>query len=159
VNYRPSRMHFVDALSAALPLDLSFAQLRSISPIHIEYMRNMGTLASMSISIVVRGRLWGLISCHDHAPRGLDLETRFACEHLGRLLSLQIEAKEDNAEVAGRHELRSLTMQIVSRLGDSDETLQGIVDAPELLLGLARAGGAAVVCNGQCWRIGATPAA
>ena len=61
-------------------------------------MRNMGTLASMSVSIVVRGRLWGLISCHDHEPRHLRSRRASACEHLGRLLSLQIEAKEDNAE-------------------------------------------------------------
>ena len=157
-NYRPSRLRFVDEATSAGTLDLSFAQLRSVSPVHLEYMRNMGTLASMSVSIVVRGQLWGLISCHDRAPRGLDLETRFACEHLCRLLSLQIESKEDNAEVEMRHELRSLTMQIVSRLGESDATLQGIIDEPSLLLGVAKASGAAVVFNEQCWHVGVAPA-
>src|SRR4029079_13077787 len=52
------------------PLDLSFAVLRSVSPIHLEYMANMGVRASMSISLIVRDRLWGLISCLDHTgPR------------------------------------------------------------------------------------------
>jgi chemotaxis family two-component system sensor kinase Cph1 len=156
-NYRPSPLHFVDPAWGPAALDLSFAQLRSVSPIHLEYMRNMGTLASMSVSIVVRGRLWGLISCHDRAPRGLGLEARFACEHLGRLLSLQIEAKEDNAEVEMRHDLSRLTMQIVSRLGESDATLQGIVDASSLLLRMAQASGAAVVFDEQCWHVGVTP--
>jgi Bacteriophytochrome (light-regulated signal transduction histidine kinase) len=52
------------------PLDLSFAVLRSVSPIHLEYMANMGLRASMSIALVVRDRLWGLISCANHTgPR------------------------------------------------------------------------------------------
>lgn len=156
-NYRPSRLHFIDSSSSAGTFDLSFAQLRSVSPVHLEYMRNMGTLASMSVSIVVRGRLWGLISCHHHSTHGLDVETRFACEHLGRLLSLQIEAKEDNADVALRHELGSLTLQLVSCLGESDGTLQDILDEPALLLKVAQASGAVVVFDGQCWHTGATP--
>ena len=156
-NYRPIALHFADGSISAGTLDLSYAQLRSVSPVHLEYMRNMGTLASMSVSIVVRGRLWGLISCHDHAPHGLNLETRITCEHLGGLLALQIEAKEENADVEMRHELRSQVLRIVSRLGDSGATLQGILDEPTLLMGVARAGGAAVVFNDQCWRVGATP--
>ena len=157
-NYHSTGLHFVDESWNARTLDLSFAHLRSVSPIHLEYMRNMGTLASMSVSIVVRGKLWGLISCHDHQPRGLDFQTRVACEHLGRLLSLQIEAKEDNADVAMRHDLRSVTMQIVSRLGESDGTLRSLVDEPAPLLRLAQASGAAVVFDDQCWTVGATPA-
>ncbi len=157
-NYQPVALHFVGDARAPSSLDLSFSQLRSVSPIHLEYMRNMGTLASMSVSIVVRGQLWGLISCHDHRPRGLDIQTRFACEHLGGLLSLQIEAKESSAEVEMRHGLRSLTLQIVARLGDSEATLRNLVDDSRSLLDLARASGAAVVFNEQCWTCGTTPA-
>ena len=156
-NYQPTALYFVDASWSPRTLDLSFSQLRSVSPVHLEYMRNMATLASMSVSIVVRGRLWGLISCHDHQPRGLDIQTRFACEHLGGLLSLQIEAKEGNAEVEMRHELRNLTMQIVARLGDSEATLRSLVDQSRSLLDLTRACGAAVVFNQQCWTCGTTP--
>ena len=156
-NYQPTALFFVDNSWSPRSLDLSFSQLRSVSPVHLEYMRNMGTLASMSVSIVVRGRLWGLISCHDHEPRGLDIQSRFACEHLGGLLSLQIEAKEGNAEVEMRHELRNLTTQIVARLGDSEATLRSLVDESQSLLSLTQAWGAAVVFNEQCWTCGTTP--
>src|SRR5690606_31189165 len=93
-HYQPSPL--VPALNPATgaPLDLSFAALRSVSPVHLQYMRNMGTLASMSISIVIRGRLWGLISCHDAEPRQVSYQTRTSCELLGRILALQIEARE-----------------------------------------------------------------
>lgn len=137
--------------------DLSFASLRSVSPVHLEYMRNMGTLASMSVSLVVGGRLWGLISCHDHAPRHLSFQTRVACEHLGRLLSLQIQAQEDNAEVAQRLALHQRVLTMVALMAESDGTLQRLVE-PELQLPqLAGASGAAVVLNDSCWTIGEVP--
>ncbi len=155
-NYRPVPLRCVDARWRPTDIDLSWAALRSVSPLHLEYMRNMGTLASMSVSIVVRGRLWGLISCHDHAPRPVPFETRVACEHMARLLSLQIEAREDNAEVATRLELRQITLEIVSHLAESDATLRRIAEEP-VLLRLARAAGAAVVLDAECWTLGACP--
>ncbi|HEY0353382.1 MAG TPA: GAF domain-containing protein, partial [Enterovirga sp.] len=62
------------------PLDLSLSVLRAVSPIHIEYLKNMGVRASMSISIVVDDRLWGLFACHHYAPRSLSFERRSVCE-------------------------------------------------------------------------------
>lgn len=156
-HYTPVPLRGVDPDWRADQLDLTGSSLRSVSPIHLEYMRHMGTLASMSVSIVVRGRLWGLVSCHDHSPRQVELPVRVACEHLGRLVSLQIEAKEDNADVVARHELRRLTLAIVSHLADSDASLQRLVQAPEALLGLARASGAAVVLDDACWTVGSVP--
>jgi chemotaxis family two-component system sensor kinase Cph1 len=156
-TYRPAALLGADAAFDPRALDLSQANLRSVSPVHLEYMRNMGTLASMSVSIVVRGRLWGLVSCHNHEPRFLAFDTRVACEHLGRLLSMQIEAKEEHAQVESRAELRQLTLQIISSLSDSDATLQQLVRDPEQLLRLGRADGAAVVLNDQCWLVGKTP--
>ncbi len=156
-NYTPVPLVGVQEGWEANRLDLSYAGLRSVSPVHLEYMRNMGTAASMSVSIVVKGRLWGLISCHDHQPRRLDFQTRAACEHLGRLLSLQIAAKQDNAEVAARLELRQLILQIVSHLAEGDSTLQRLVNEPAPLLRMAQARGAAVVLNEQCWTAGETP--
>ncbi|MDH6594059.1 chemotaxis family two-component system sensor kinase Cph1 [Variovorax sp. TBS-050B] len=157
-NYVPVPLCAADPALTAADLDLSQAQLRSVSPIHLEYMRNMGTLASMSVSIVIDGRLWGLISCHDHAPRFLDTGTRLACEHLGQLLSLQIQSKESNIAVAERLELRQLTLQIVSHLADSDATLQRLVAESSLMLRLARASGAAVVLDDEVWSVGDVPA-
>lgn len=73
------------------PLDLSYAHLRSVSPIHCEYLHNMGVGASMSISIIVGGELWGLIACHHYAPRTLIMGQRVAAEMVGEFFSLHIE--------------------------------------------------------------------
>lgn len=74
------------------PLDLSFANLRSVSPIHCEYLRNMGVGASMSISIIVGGRLWGLIACHHYSPKLLPMPARIAAELFGDFFSLHLQA-------------------------------------------------------------------
>jgi chemotaxis family two-component system sensor kinase Cph1 len=155
-SYQPVALVTVDG-SAAREIDLAQSLLRSVSPVHLEYMRNMGTLASMSVSIVVEGRLWGLISCHHHTPRGLAAPTRTACEHLGQLLALQIEVKESNADAAERLELRQLTLAMVAYLADADASLQRLAQHPGLLR-MARASGAAVVLDDAVWSIGEVPA-
>ncbi|HAB03401.1 MAG TPA: signal transduction histidine kinase, partial [Pseudomonas sp.] len=73
------------------PLDLSYAHLRSVSPIHCEYLTNMGVGGSMSISVIVNGELWGLIACHHYAPRNLSMGQRVAAEMFGEFFSLHIE--------------------------------------------------------------------
>ncbi|MFJ4156341.1 HWE histidine kinase domain-containing protein [Pseudomonas sp. NPDC089752] len=73
------------------PLDLSYAHLRSVSPIHCEYLSNMGVGASMSISVIVDGALWGLIACHHYAPRTLSMGQRVAAEMFGEFFSLHIQ--------------------------------------------------------------------
>lgn len=156
-NYHPVPLLPVAGAPDPSPLDLSFASLRSVSPVHLEYMRNMGTPASMSVSLVVGGRLWGLISCHDHAPRHLSFQTRVACEHLGRLLSLQIQAQEDNAEVAHRLALHQRVLTLVALMAETDGTLQRLVEPGLALHELVGASGAAVVLNDTCWTIGETP--
>ncbi|MCJ9671784.1 MULTISPECIES: HWE histidine kinase domain-containing protein [unclassified Neorhizobium] len=73
-------------------LDLSFAHLRSVSPIHCEYLRNMGVAASMSISVVVDNELWGLIACHHYSPKILSMPQRVAAETFGEFFSLHLSA-------------------------------------------------------------------
>lgn len=74
--------------------DLSLAVLRTVSPVHLHYLRNMGTAASMSISLIVDGRLWGLIACHHLTPMCPALACRSMAELLGRLYSLAFARAE-----------------------------------------------------------------
>lgn len=88
------------------PLDLSFAHLRSVSPIHCEYLRNMGVGASMSISIIVDGVLWGLIACHHYAPRTLSMAERVAAEMFGEFFSLHLNALQHKQTLESAHAAR-----------------------------------------------------
>ncbi|WP_237859954.1 ATP-binding protein [Pseudomonas sp. PGPR81] len=141
------------------PLDMSFAALRSVSPVHLQYMRNMGTLASMSLSIVVDGQLWGLVSCHHEQPRPVDLRTRTACELLASVLSLQIESREAHANTRKLLDLRQHIVRMISSMADHDSVSEGLRAQPEVLLAFAGASGAAVISAERCDLIGQTPPA
>ncbi|WP_372821140.1 ATP-binding protein [Pseudomonas parafulva] len=139
------------------PLDMSFAALRSVSPVHLQYMRNMGTLASMSVSIMVDGELWGLVSCHHEQPRALDFRTRAACELLGSVLSLQIEAHEAHSATRTLLDLRQRIVHMLSAMADYDSVSDGLLSLPDVLLDFVGASGAAIISAERCDLIGHAP--
>ena len=96
------------------PLDLSMSMLRSVSPIHLEYLRNMGVAASMSVSILSRGKLWGLFACHHMAPRPLGFERRMAAELFGQVFSLMLDSRERDLEVEYEARARQLHNRVMA---------------------------------------------
>lgn len=157
-HYQPSPLLPALHPTRGTPTDLRHSALRSVSPVHVQYMKNMGTLASMSISIIVRGALWGLISCHHASARTVPFDVRTACEHLGQILSLQIEAKEERSESAYSLELRRKMVALLSSMADGDNFVDGLAARPDALLAFAEASGAAIVSGGRCLRVGSAPA-
>ncbi len=95
----------IDASGEAL--DLSLAHLRSVSPIHCEYLRNMGVAASMSISIIVDGVLWGLIACHHYQPRTLSMAERVAAEMFGQFFSLHLTSLRQKSRLDAANRARA----------------------------------------------------
>ena len=155
--YQPSPLVPAANPRTSAPLDLSFAALRSVSPVHLQYMRNMGTLASMSISIVVRGELWGLISCHHATPRAVSFQTRTACELLGSVLSLQIETREAQASAERMLNVRHQIVRMLSAMADRDSVRGGLLALPEMFMAFAGAQGAAILADARCELLGQTP--
>ncbi len=87
-------------------LDLSFATLRAVSPIHIEYLKNMGVAATMTISIIIGGELWGLIACHHYSPKNIPVGVRSAADLFGQFFSVQLEALEQESSYDGTRAAR-----------------------------------------------------
>lgn len=145
------------ARQPAPPLDLTLSTLRSVSPVHLEYMRNMGTGSSMSISLMRGGQLWGLISCHSREPRTVSFEVRSTCDLLGQVLSLQVAARENSAALNYRMELRSLLATLMSTMARHERFSAGLMADPKGLLQLTAATGVAVVGEGEIRLHGRTP--
>ena len=93
VGYSPLPILPVDNPLTGKPLDLTFSALRSVSPVHLEYLSHMGVAASMSVSIVMGGELWGLIACHHYAPHFIDCSLRSALELFAQISSLQLATR------------------------------------------------------------------
>lgn len=143
------------------PLDLSYAALRSVSPIHLEYLRNMGVFASMSVSLIVNGQLWGLISCGHHSKSHfIPYELRSACEVIGRLVSLQLGALEERHAAVERAARRGTHQQLTRAMrgaGQRDGVLSALLTCPQEVMGLVDATGVAVIEDGEVHSLGQTP--
>jgi chemotaxis family two-component system sensor kinase Cph1 len=141
------------------PLDMSFATLRSVSPVHVEYMRNMETASSMSVSILREGKLWGLISCHHREPKNVPFEVRSICDFFARIFSLRISALEQRGDYERRIEVRSAFSKLLAVMAERGDYATALAEHPDELLAIANASGAAVLNNGQCAMVGKTPTA
>ncbi|WP_409268286.1 ATP-binding protein [Massilia sp. BHUDP2] len=108
----------------ALPLDMSHAVLRSVSPIHIEYLKNMGVGASMSVSIVINNRLWGLIACHHMSRKLVPYSIRMACDVLAQVMASTIHSIESRLETGLIERAASTRTKLVEDLLLEDDPLE-----------------------------------
>jgi light-regulated signal transduction histidine kinase (bacteriophytochrome) len=139
------------------PLDLTFSVLRSVSPLHLEYLANMGVAASMSLSIVIGGRLWGLIACHHRTPRYVAQAVRSACELFAQMISLQLSEKLANEAQRERLRMRKIHGELVEAMVGQDDLGDALIRAHPSLLDYIPAEGVAVWWQGKVARRGLTP--
>ncbi len=155
-GYRPAPLE--PALNDG-PLDMSDSVLRSVSPIHLQYLQNMGVAASASVSIIKDGELWGLIACHNATPRLIGTERRIACRALAAGLARQIKSREDTDAYRERVRLRTHEDSIVELLlreGSLDEALSRHASEIRRMLD---GDGVAVLRSGEVVTDGVTPSA
>jgi light-regulated signal transduction histidine kinase (bacteriophytochrome) len=139
-------------------LDLSWSILRSVSPVHRAYMRNMGTVCSMSVSILIDGKLWGLVSCHHHEPRYVPLRLRAACDFVMQVVGSQIESQQNREHLRRVLHGRAMQSRLLAAMAASERYMDGLLQNPGLLMDLLHADGAAVVVGGTIHLFGITPA-
>ena len=157
INYQPVPIVSGQNAVTTQPRDLSFSVLRSVSPIHIEYLQNMGVAASMSISLIKDKELWGLIACHNYTPKYLNYELRAACEFIGQVMSLELQSKEGNEDYDYKLHLKSILTKIFEDISTSENLSQVLVKCQHNLLEAVNAQGAAIVFGDNCYRVGQTP--
>ncbi|MGY1711326.1 SpoIIE family protein phosphatase [Geodermatophilus sp. SYSU D00758] len=156
VGYRPARLTPVGSPATGRPLDLTFATLRSVSPIHVEYLQNMGVRASMSISLLRGDRLWGLIACHHYSgPHTPPYATRAAAEFLGSTLSLRLVDREVQEEADRRLRARSALAWLTAAALDEERPLAETLLGTPGLLDLLPADGVTLCLQGHDGRAGA----
>lgn len=156
-TYTPARL--VPELNPATgqPLDLSQSALRSVSPVHLEYLRNMGVGSSMSVSLVREGRLWGLIACHHRQPRHVSYARRGACQLIGQIMSAEIGTQEAASRQAARMETQAVQTRFLDHLAQSEQFVDALVRYTPELLALLQAHGAALVLDEKCILLGKAP--
>ena len=156
VSYVPSPLHGIGHRLMAT-LDLSMSVLRSVSPIHLEYMRNMGTMSSMSVSLVFEGKLWGLVSGHHAEPRMVPYLVRSACDLLSKLVCTQLMNLRASSSLKTMVHFQSVQRRMLTQMAAENNYLAAMADQMKDVVQITDASGVALVVDGDCKVFGQTP--
>ena len=140
------------------PLDMGGTVLRSVSPIHIQYLQNMGVRSSLVVSLVKGGKLWGLISGHHYSgPKFVPYATRTLCEFLAQAFSTQLGMAERVEDREYALHLRDVQARILARTAHDTNWVRAVTRGKPTLLELTGATGAAIVTGDEITTVAATP--
>jgi two-component system, chemotaxis family, sensor kinase Cph1 len=138
-------------------LDMSMCHLRSMSPLHIQYLKNMGVTATLVVSLIREGRLWGLIACHHYAPRNLSFSVRAAAGLLAEVISTRIAAIENYAHAQVAIQVRRLEQRLIEATSTEGDWALALFRNPQTLLQPLDATGTALFYGGDIHVSGEVP--
>lgn len=139
------------------PLDMSFCVTRSVSPIHVEYLQNMGVDASLSLSVVIDDKLWGLFACHHYSPRYVPHAMRMSCIFLAQTLCFLVDGREEAEAQGYRARLLEHQRRLDQAIALTGNFHSAATRADRQTLGGIDADGAAIVTAGEMTLLGRTP--
>ena len=156
VDYIPSPIYTIDD-APDKNLDLSLSILRSSSPIHIQYLKNIGVAATLTISLIHRQKLWGLIACHHNTPRYINNDVRIAAQLQGHFLTSQISVRETAAEYEVGEKVTAALNILLARIFSAEGIItEDLIKQPELLE-VTNASSIVIVLNDEVFTHGNTP--
>jgi len=141
-------------------LDLSFAVLRSMSPVHLQYLSNLNVHASLTVSLLQNGKLWGLIACHHATPRQLAFQLRMSMELIARAIAMRLSAMSHEEDIRYQMRLRALLPKLTGPSGLTGQRGQaGLLpaDLQQEVLDLVQASGVVMTAGRALNQIGLTP--
>lgn len=157
IDYTPVPI-LASARMGSEPLDLTYSTMRSVSPIHVEYLQNMGVSASMSISLLEGTRLWGLIACHHYSgPHAPGFSLRAAAEFLGSVLSIRLVAQVEEDRIAAARTVGASLADLVARSREESTPLAFSLTESMSLADVVHADGAVVLAEGHVATVGTVP--
>lgn len=157
VHYRPAALVPRLLPGSGQELDMSMSYLRSMSPLHLQYLQNMGVTATLVVSLVREGQLWGLVACHHYAPRNLSLAVRTAADLLCEVIATRIAAIENYAHAQVAIQVRRLEQRLIEATSTEGDWRLALLRNPHTLLQPLDASGAALFHEGEVLTTGEVP--
>jgi chemotaxis family two-component system sensor kinase Cph1 len=157
VGYMPVPLEPRESPLSGRELDMSLCTLRSMSPIHLQYLKNMGVAATLVVSLVIGGRLWGLVACHHYVPRLLPFARRAVCELLAEAVATRIAALESFLQSQAELSVRRIEQRMIEAIGRDGDWRGALFDTSQALLQPLGASGVALQFEGQVLTAGDVP--
>ncbi|MGB3494460.1 MAG: ATP-binding protein, partial [Elainellaceae cyanobacterium] len=140
------------------PLNLFRSSLRAASGCHYQYLRNMGVEASLTIPLIDKKKLWGLIACHHYSPKAVEYDTRKAVELLGKLVSVELILQQEQEFKASQERIRDIELTFRQDLAQYPDRIEQVVEQNRsTLLNLVQAEGVAIALGSKVLHVGQTP--
>jgi len=146
--------------SAPTDLDLSASWLRAVSPLHLKYLSNMGVTATAAVSLVVGGRLWGMLVCHNNSRLEVSAYLRGQLDLVGQVMSAMLGSLMQTEMSAKRTKAKRALAGIAAGLANAETSTADALDAAgKDLVNLIAADGVVVTLGERVIEVGCTPAA
>ncbi|TCD04229.1 GAF domain-containing protein [Pedobacter frigidisoli] len=139
------------------PLDLTNGGLRAVSPIHIQYLKNMGIYSSFSISLIAHGELWGLIACHNYSPKFIDYKAREGSKLIGEILSSALEYRQGEEDSETLKQFKDTATLLTDYLNRDKYLIDALAGHDRTLLNVTKGTGAAIIFEGNLKTLGVVP--
>ena len=138
-------------------LDLTHSSLRAVSPIHIQYLKNMGVSSSFSISILAKGELWGLIACHNYSPKFIDYKAREGAKLIGQILSSGLEFRQSEEDSENEALLKDAVQELLAQVEKEHDLISALTLHERTIQDVTKASGAAIIYENVIYKVGVTP--
>lgn len=139
------------------PLDLTNGSLRAVSPIHIQYLKNMGVDSSFSISLLANGELWGLIACHNYTPKFIDYKAREGSKLIGEILSSALEYRQAEEDSEMVEQFKDTASVLLEHLNRDKYLVDALTRHSKTLLDVTKGSGVAIIFENDLKTIGNVP--
>lgn len=157
VNYNPSVILQSNPDQPQKALDLSLSELRGVSPIHIEYLKNMGVGASLTAAIVIKGKLWGLLACHHYSPKYINYYHRQSVKFLTQIFTNSLNVLTVQNFIEKSESYVEVRQRIIAGLKNNQDLISSCVSENLPFTSYVPCSGGAIFINGNLRLIGSTP--
>ncbi len=117
----------------------------------------MGVTATLTVSLVIEGKLWGMIACHHRKPWFRPYALRQDCQFLGQVTATQIGARAAAAAGAYRFKRTEMLAKFLEQIAAIGDFATGLTQGSPNLLGFVESIGATVLFDGDCLSVGRVP--
>lgn len=139
------------------PLDITMAYTRGVSPVHMQYLQNMGVQATMTLSLVVDGKLWGMISFHHQRPRVPPAMLRRIFVQVLSVFTTKLEALRQREVLDRIDEVEQMKDDIFDEIDANHQMQQFFHSIGQMVSKVMRADGASVLIGSQRFGYGEMP--
>lgn len=138
-------------------IDLTFSASRGMSPVHGQYLKNLGVASSFSVSIIIDDHLWGLVTCQNIEPKHIDLEDRVQAGIFTALAANAYSSFKSKSELNYRLELNEKLLQLKTEFLKHNHLFDSLIESKTEIKKLPEADGLAIVSDESITTAGSTP--